>query len=184
MSTRLARSAGLIGAATLTSRVLGVVREIVLAALFGAGNQMDAFNVAFSVPNLLRDLFAEGAMSAAFVPAFTRRPRERIARERVAARQSRHQRAHARHADQRGGGLALRAGAGRAALAPEFAAVPGKLELTVLLTRIMLPFLATVAVERRDDGHAQRAAAFLHSCAVARDVQRRDDRLPRSRSCR
>ena len=72
MSTRLARSAGLIGAATLTSRVLGVAREIVLAALFGAGNQMDAFNVAFRIPNLLRDLFAEGAMSAAFVPAFTR----------------------------------------------------------------------------------------------------------------
>src|SRR6478752_2997929 len=72
MSTRLARSAGLIGAATLTSRILGVFREIVLAALFGAGNQMDAFNVAFRVPNLLRDLFAEGAMSAAFVPAFTR----------------------------------------------------------------------------------------------------------------
>ena len=68
MSTRLARSAGLIGAATLTSRVLGVAREIVLAALFGAGNQMDAFNVAFRIPNLLRDLFAEGAMSAAFVP--------------------------------------------------------------------------------------------------------------------
>ena len=72
MNTRLARSAGLIGAATLTSRVLGVAREIVLAALFGAGNQMDAFNVAFRIPNLLRDLFAEGAMSAAFVPAFTR----------------------------------------------------------------------------------------------------------------
>src|SRR5204862_6673870 len=72
MSTRLARSAGLIGAATMTSRVLGVARETVLAALFGAGNQMDAFNVAFRIPNLLRDLFAEGAMSAAFVPAFTR----------------------------------------------------------------------------------------------------------------
>ena len=68
MSTRLARSAGLIGAATMTSRVLGVARETVLAALFGAGNDMDAFNVAFRVPNLLRDLFAEGAMSAAFVP--------------------------------------------------------------------------------------------------------------------
>src|SRR5437868_9040068 len=71
MSTRLVRSAGLIGAATMTSRVLGVVRETVLAALFGAGNDMDAFNVAFRIPNLLRDLFAEGAMSSAFVPTFT-----------------------------------------------------------------------------------------------------------------
>ena len=44
-----------------------------LAALFGAGNEMDAFIVAFRIPNLVRDLFAEGAMSAAFVPTFTRR---------------------------------------------------------------------------------------------------------------
>ena len=56
----------------MTSRILGVVREQVLASLFGAGNAMDAFNVAFRIPNLVRDLFAEGAMSAAFVPTFTR----------------------------------------------------------------------------------------------------------------
>ena len=47
-------------------------RDQVLAALFGAGNDMDAFIVAFRIPNLVRDLFAEGAMSAAFVPTFTR----------------------------------------------------------------------------------------------------------------
>ena len=52
----------------MTSRILGVVREQVLAAFFGAGDAMDAYNVAFRIPNLLRDLFAEGAMSAAFVP--------------------------------------------------------------------------------------------------------------------
>jgi len=44
----------------------------VLAFLFGAGDQMDAYNIAFRIPNLVRDLFAEGAMSAAFVPTFTR----------------------------------------------------------------------------------------------------------------
>ena len=71
-SEPLARAAGLAGAATLTSRILGLVREQVLAALFGAGDQMDAFLVAFRIPNLLRDLFAEGAMTAAFVPTFTR----------------------------------------------------------------------------------------------------------------
>src|SRR5512143_1292574 len=70
---RLARSAGLIGLATMASRLLGLVREQVLAYLFGAGNAMDAFNVAFRIPNLFRDLFAEGGMSAAFVPTFTRR---------------------------------------------------------------------------------------------------------------
>src|SRR5476649_1486701 len=69
---RLARSAGVTGVATLASRMLGLVRDQVLAALFGAGNEMDAFIVAFRIPNLVRDLFAEGAMSAAFVPTFTR----------------------------------------------------------------------------------------------------------------
>ena len=69
---RLARSAGAAGAATLASRILGLARDQVLAALFGAGNDMDAFIVAFRIPNLVRDLFAEGAMSAAFVPTFTR----------------------------------------------------------------------------------------------------------------
>ena len=68
----LARSAGVTGAATTASRVLGLVREQVLASMFGAGDAMDAFNVAFRIPNLVRDLFAEGAMSAAFVPTFTR----------------------------------------------------------------------------------------------------------------
>ncbi len=69
---RLARSAGVAGVATLTSRILGLVRDQVVLAMFGAGNDMDAFTVAFRIPNLVRDLFAEGAMSAAFVPAFTR----------------------------------------------------------------------------------------------------------------
>src|SRR5881227_2073853 len=69
---RMARRAGTVGAATLLSRVLGLVREQVMAILFGAGNATDAFNVAFRIPNLLRDLFAEGAMSASLVPTFTR----------------------------------------------------------------------------------------------------------------
>ena len=68
----LARNAGLTGIATLTSRILGLVRDQTLAAAFGAGDAMDAFVVAFRIPNLVRDLFAEGAMSAAFVPTFTR----------------------------------------------------------------------------------------------------------------
>ena len=54
----------------MTSRILGVVREQVLAYYFGASDAMDAYLVAFRFPNLLRYLFAEGAMSAAFVPTF------------------------------------------------------------------------------------------------------------------
>ena len=56
----------------MASRVLGLVRDQVLAYYFGASDTMDAYRVGFRLPNLLRDLFAEGAMSAAFVPTFTR----------------------------------------------------------------------------------------------------------------
>jgi putative peptidoglycan lipid II flippase len=145
MTSRLARSAGLISLATMLSRVLGVARDTVLAALFGAGTEMDAYNVAFRIPNLLRDLFAEGAMTAAFVPTFTRTLAQ-----------------HGREAAWRLGNLVINAllivtlvlvaagiifaGPITGALAPEFAEVPGKLELTTGLTRIMLPFLTTVAV--------------------------------------
>ena len=148
MSSKLARSAGLIGAATMTSRVLGLVRETVLAAVFGASAspQMDAFNVAFRVPNLLRDLFAEGAMTAAFVPTFTRT---------LASK--------GREEAWRLGSLVMNAllivtgvlvilgiifapQITNAFVDAEFAAVPGKLELTTDLTRIMLPFLSTLAV--------------------------------------
>src|SRR5689334_2282475 len=69
---RLGRSASMAGLATLTSRILGLARDTILAAVFGAGNEMDAFVVGFRIPNLVRELFAEGAMSAAFVPTFTK----------------------------------------------------------------------------------------------------------------
>jgi putative peptidoglycan lipid II flippase len=129
----------------MASRVLGVAREAVLAATFGAAGEMDAFNVAFKIPNLLRDLFAEGAMTAAFVPTFTRT---------LATR--------GRDAAWRLGNLVISslvvvtgvlvilgilfAFPITHAIAPRFADTPGKLELTTQLTRIMLPFLTTVAV--------------------------------------
>ena len=59
-------------AGTLASRVLGLVREINTAAFFGASGALDAFNVAFTLANLARQLLAEGALSASFVPVFTR----------------------------------------------------------------------------------------------------------------
>jgi putative peptidoglycan lipid II flippase len=149
MSSRLARSAGVIGLATMASRLLGVAREIVLARLFGAsaGPAMDAYNVAFRVPNLVRDLFAEGAMTAAFVPTFARTLST-----------------HGRDAAWRLGNLVINSllfvtsvlvvlGIVLAepitrifAAGEEFAAVPGKLQLTVELTQIMMPFLTTIAV--------------------------------------
>ncbi|MEK7329885.1 MAG: murein biosynthesis integral membrane protein MurJ, partial [Candidatus Eisenbacteria bacterium] len=142
---RVARRAGVVGAATMLSRVLGLVREQVMAALFGAGFATDAFNVAFRIPNLLRDLFAEGAMSSAFVPTFTEYREKRGEAEAWAL----------------GRQLMVTLLAVLLAIcavgylltpwllqlvAPGFAAVPGKLDLTVLLTRVMLPFLPAVAL--------------------------------------
>ena len=66
------RAAGIVGLAVLCSRVLGLAREQIFAALFGGGRVMDAFTIAFRIPNLLRDLIAEGALSTAFVTVFTR----------------------------------------------------------------------------------------------------------------
>lgn len=66
------KAAGIIGLAVMCSRVLGLAREQICAALFGGGVAMDAFTVAFRIPNLLRDLFAEGALSTAFVTTFSK----------------------------------------------------------------------------------------------------------------
>ena len=144
-SPRLARSAGLFGLATITSRILGLVRDQVVAFYFGAGDANDAFRVASRIPNLVRDLFAEGAMSAAFVPTFTRQL-------------TLHGRDRAwRLASSVINGLLLVTGAIVLAgiifaeplvrlFAADYAEVPGKLELTIYLTRISFPFLSMVAV--------------------------------------
>ena len=141
----VARSAGLVGVATMASRLLGLARDWVFLTAFGAGHLMDAYNVAFRLPNLVRDLFAEGAMSAAFVPTFTR---ELHTKGRDAAWEL--------------GRIVitgliivtgivaiagiLLAGPLTRWLAPEYAAVPGKLELTTTLTQVMFPFLVLIAV--------------------------------------
>src|SRR4051794_22677426 len=67
------RAAGVVGLAVMCSRLLGLTRDLILAHLFGAGFNMDAFVAAFRVPNLLRDLFAEGALSTAFVTTFSKK---------------------------------------------------------------------------------------------------------------
>ena len=69
--TSVARSAGIVSVAVMFSRVLGLVREMIFARYFGVGFIYDAYQVAFRIPNVLRDLFAEGALSAAFVKVFT-----------------------------------------------------------------------------------------------------------------
>ena len=70
-SSRLLKSTGVVGLMTLLSRVLGFVRDILFAAAFGAGAAMDVFLLALKIPNFGRRVFAEGALSQAFVPVFT-----------------------------------------------------------------------------------------------------------------
>src|SRR5947207_7329025 len=65
------RATGVVGVAILSSRILGLIREQIVAGLFGAGEYLDAFLMAFRLPNLLRDLFAEGALSTAFITTFS-----------------------------------------------------------------------------------------------------------------
>jgi putative peptidoglycan lipid II flippase len=69
--TQVARAAGIVGSATLLSRLMGYARDMVMSWAFGTGLAADAFYVAYRIPNLLRELLAEGSMSAAFIPVFT-----------------------------------------------------------------------------------------------------------------
>jgi len=129
----------------MASRVLGLVRDQVLAYYFGAGDAMDAFRVAFRVPNLVRDLFAEGAMSAAFVPTFTR---ELTTSGKLRAWALANSVITALIVLT---GILVVVGVIFAEplvrlYAQDFADVPGKLELTVFLARLMLPFLTLVAL--------------------------------------
>jgi putative peptidoglycan lipid II flippase len=137
---RISRAAGVVGAATLLSRVLGYLRDVVVASLFGAGMTSDVFIAAFRIPNLLRRLFGEGSLSIAFVPVFTH----------YLTRQGRSEAVRLAGAALRLVALvlALTAVAGILAgpliiriIAPGFTAIPHKSELAVLLTRIMFPYI-------------------------------------------
>src|SRR5690349_2985001 len=141
MSTR---ATGVVGIAILSSRILGLVRETVFAGLFGAGRNLDAFLMAFRLPNLLRDLFAEGALSTAFITTFSKK----IAVE----------------GDESAWRLANKVATLTAVFmsavtllgivfAPQLVELltwgawsPDKTELTILLTRIMWPFMLLVSL--------------------------------------
>lgn len=141
----LSRSAGVVGIAVLGSRVLGLVREVVFTTLFGAGKELDAFIAAFRIPNLLRDLFAEGALSAAFVSTFS----QKLDREGDVVAWKLASRVVNDLLIVVGGVVLLGvifAPAIVDVMAPGFRAEPGKTELTVLLTRILFPFLLFVAL--------------------------------------
>jgi putative peptidoglycan lipid II flippase len=142
--------------AVFMSRITGLVREVVMTSLFGAGPQSDAFNLGFRIPNLTRDLFAEGALSSAFVPTFTEYLTNKSKEEA------------ARLVNLVGTALILVVGgmcvlgvvfapALVNVLASGFHTVPGKFELAVTMTRIMFPFLLLVAL-------AAQAMGVLNAC--------------------
>jgi putative peptidoglycan lipid II flippase len=138
------RAAGVVGLAILSSRLLGLIREMVFAGLFGAGRNLDAFLMAFRLPNLLRDLFAEGALSTAFITTFSKK----IAVD----------------GDESAWRLANKVATLTAVFmsavtllgivfAPQLVELltwgswsPDKTELTILLTRIMWPFMLLVSL--------------------------------------
>lgn len=144
-SAGLARSAATVSIAVMCSRVLGLVREQVFAGLFGAGYAYDSFVVAFRIPNLLRDLFGEGALSAAFVSVFSDYNANRSREEtwRLASNVlcfitvliSFITILGIIFADQIVG-----------VLAPGFSTVSGKAELTAVMTMIMMPFLLFISL--------------------------------------
>jgi putative peptidoglycan lipid II flippase len=143
--TQSARAAGKVSIAVFVSRILGVVREQIFAGLFGAGFFYDAWTVAFRIPNLLRDLFAEGALSSAFVPTFTEHLQKKGKAQAWLL------------ANMVINGLMVLLGAFALSLLlfPEFfvyllgsglGEVPGKVEVTATLLRILAPFLMMVAL--------------------------------------
>lgn len=160
----VARSASLVGAAVMLSRVLGLVREQVFAFLFGGGQVMSAFVIAFRVPNLFRDLLAEGALSAAFVKTFSQRLDR--AGEAPAFRLA----AMVLNAIAIGVGLFVFVGVLAAPwivswMAPEYEGEQAS--LTILLTRTMFPYLLLVALAAVAMGALNALGAFgapaLHS---------------------
>lgn len=144
-SGKIAKSASTVSVAVMCSRVLGLVREQIFAGMFGAGLAYDAFVVAFRIPNLLRDLFAEGALSAAFITVFTDYDTNKSKKETW----------------QLASNVLVFFGILLSCLtllgiffadslvhllASNFSEISGKTDLTILLTRIMLPFLVFISL--------------------------------------
>jgi putative peptidoglycan lipid II flippase len=139
------RSAGIVGAAVMASRLFGLGRELVFPAMFGAGKVLDAYYAAFQIPNLLRDLFAEGSLSTAFTALFTRTwdkegdaPAWQLANLTVSAMIFII------------GIVSVLAIIGAPLIVEAtnfgFHSVPGKFELAVSLTRVLFPFILFVSL--------------------------------------
>ncbi|KPJ74030.1 hypothetical protein AMJ52_02210 [candidate division TA06 bacterium DG_78] len=144
---------------TAISRVLGLVRESVFAYLFGAGRSTDAFNAAFRIPNLLRDLFAETALSAAFVPILSEQKHQSREQENLLA-------SNIFNILLLVVGIIVIFGIILAPyltkiIAVGFGSIPNKLALTTSLTAVMFPFLLFVALAAWAMGYLNTEREFF-----------------------
>lgn len=142
-NSRVIKAAGVVGAATLLSRILGFVRDAVIAWYFGAGFSSDAFIAAFRIPNLFRRLFAEGSLSSAFIPIFTEYLIDKGQREAFSLARSAFRLLSIVLITMAIGGILLSPWIVRI-IAPGF--VADKLALTVDLTRLMFPYFVFVGL--------------------------------------
>lgn len=140
----LTRSFATVGGMTMASRLLGMVREIIIAATLGASDAADAFYAAFRLPNLFRRIFGEGAFSLAFVPLFTKSLEDGDPRARRLGEEALAMLASALFVFTLIATLAMPVLV--YVIAAGFADEPGKLDTTVLLARVMFPYLGLVSL--------------------------------------
>jgi len=144
-NSRVVRAAGVVGMATLLSRLFGFLRDMIVAGLFGAGLATDAFFVAFRIPNLLRRLLAEGSLTVSFVPVFTDYLKNKSREEAMTLANVTFTALSIL--------LVLVSLAGIifsplivTAMAPGFVKSPPRYELTVYLTRLMFPYIFFISL--------------------------------------
>jgi len=144
-NSRITRAFGIVGVATFLSRILGLVREMAIAYYFGASMAADSFFVAFQIPNILRILLAEGSLSIAFIPVFS----ETLVKK---GREEALKLAHAAFTILTIILIIITvlgivfASPLIKIMVPGFAKIPGKTELTILLTQITFPFIFLVSL--------------------------------------
>jgi putative peptidoglycan lipid II flippase len=158
--TQILRSTASVAFPTLVSRVLGYVRDLLQALFMGTGHAADAFIIAFTIPNLLRRLTAEGAMSAAFVPTFASMRKEDEGREAWRFASVFFADLVLIMAAVAVLGMVFAPGIVRV-IAFGFEDVAGKWELTVGLTRIMFPFIAFVSLSALAGGILNTCGRFF-----------------------
>lgn len=144
-NSRVVRAAGVVGMATMLSRIFGFLRDMIVAGLFGAGLTTDAFFVAFRIPNLLRRLLAEGSLTVSFVPIFTEYLNKRTREEALEL------------ADIAFTALSILLVAVSllgllfaplivTVMAPGFVKTPTQHDLAVFLTRLMFPYILLISL--------------------------------------